>query len=46
MSSDWVRVALLLSEISRSTTFYWLAQRVMQNKQASIANVYSRSSCL
>ena len=46
MSSDWLRVAKLLSEISRSTTFYWLARRGMQNKQASIANVYSRSSCL
>ena len=27
MSSDWLRVALRLSEISRSTTFYWLARR-------------------
>ena len=40
MSSDWLRVALLLSEISRSTTFYWLARCGMQNKQASITNVY------
>ena len=45
MSSDWLRVALLLSEISRSTTFYWLPQRGMQNKQASVTNVCSRSSC-
>ena len=37
---------LLLSEISHSTTFYWLAQRGMQNKQASVTNVCSRSSCL
>ena len=35
MSSDWLRVALLLSEISRSTTFYRLALSGMQNKLAS-----------
>ena len=43
MSSDWLRVALLISKISRSTTFYWLARCGMQNKQASITNVYLRS---
>ena len=33
-----------ISEISRSTTGYitTLAKRDMQNKQASVANVYSR----
>ena len=34
MSSEWLRVALLPSEISRSTTFYWFARCGMQNKQA------------
>ena len=38
MSSAWLRVALLLSEISRSTTFNWLTRRGMQNKRDSIAN--------
>ena len=39
MNSDWLRVALLLSEISLLTTFCWLARRGMQNKQASVANI-------
>ena len=39
MSSDWLRAALLLSEISCSTTFYWLAWCCMQNKEASVTNI-------
>ena len=42
MSSDWLRVALSLSEISRSILLIW---RGMQNKWACITNVYSQSSC-
>ena len=38
ISSVWLRVTLLLSEISHSTTFNWLTRRGMQNKQASVAN--------
>ena len=34
MSSDWLRVALLLSEISRSMAW--------KKREASVTNVYSR----
>ena len=39
MSSDWIRAALLLAKWN--FTLYG-----MENKKASVTNVYSRSSCL
>ena len=41
MSSDWPRVAFLLSEISRSIGSFGVVCKM--NKLRSVTNVYSRS---